>query len=140
MFLNSRDMKKERRNCMQDCRIVAAKDIKVFLRKRYTIYSLVVFPIIIGIGLPFALNFVISRQGALLSTQHLTDLMNAFAFFFAIGASVIPTLLASYCCWSRGYSLRNSNFIHLFYWISYNYTRITGIQNIRLNSFCVYII
>ena len=27
--------------------IVAAKDIRVFLRKRYTIYSLVVFPIII---------------------------------------------------------------------------------------------
>jgi ABC-type Na+ efflux pump permease subunit len=42
------------------------------------------------------LNFVISRQGALLRTQHLTDLMSAFAFFFAIGASVIPTLLASY--------------------------------------------
>jgi ABC-type Na+ efflux pump permease subunit len=39
---------------------------------------------------------VISKQGALLSTQHLTDLMSAFAFFFAIGASVIPTLLASY--------------------------------------------
>ena len=75
---------------------VAAKDIRVFLRKKYTIYSLVVFPIIIGIGLPFVLNFVISRQGALLRTQHLTDLMNAFAFFFAIGASLIPTLLASY--------------------------------------------
>jgi ABC-2 type transport system permease protein len=76
--------------------IVAAKDIKVFLRKRYTIYSLIVFPVIIGIGLPFVLHFVISRQGTLLRTQHLTDLMNAFAFFFAIGASLIPTLLASY--------------------------------------------
>jgi ABC-2 type transport system permease protein len=42
------------------------------------------------------LRIVISRQGALLNTQHLTDLMNAFAFFFAIGASLIPTLLASY--------------------------------------------
>jgi len=69
---------------------------KVFLRKRYTLYSLVVFPVIIGIGLPFVLYLVISRQGALLSTQHLTDLMNAFSFFFAIGASAIPTLLASY--------------------------------------------
>jgi ABC-2 type transport system permease protein len=76
--------------------IVAAKDIRVFLRKRYTIYSLVVFPIIIGIGLPFALHLVITRQGALVGIQHLTDLMSAFAFFFAIGASLIPTLLASY--------------------------------------------
>jgi ABC-2 type transport system permease protein len=76
--------------------IVAAKDIKVFLRKRYTVYSLVVFPIIIGIGLPLVLNLVLSRQGSPLGAQHLTELMNAFAFFFAIGASLIPTLLASY--------------------------------------------
>jgi ABC-2 type transport system permease protein len=76
--------------------IVAAKDMRVFLRKRYTLYSLVVFPIIIGIGLPSVLHLVISRQGALLSTQHLTDLMNAFSFFFVIGSSAIPTLLASY--------------------------------------------
>ncbi len=76
--------------------IIAAKDVKVFLRKRYTIYSLVVFPIIIGVGLPFVLRLVIARQGAILSAQHLIDLMSAFAFFFAIGASLIPTLLASY--------------------------------------------
>ena len=76
-------------------RIVAAKDIKVFLRKRYTLYSLVVFPVIIGIGLPLVLRFVIARQGALIGT-HLTDLMTAFAFFFVIGASIIPTTLAAY--------------------------------------------
>jgi ABC-type Na+ efflux pump permease subunit len=49
--------------------IVAAKDIRVFLRKRYTMHSLVVFPIIIGIGLPFVLHFVIAGQGALLGTR-----------------------------------------------------------------------
>jgi ABC-2 type transport system permease protein len=75
--------------------IVAAKDIKVFFRKRYTLYSLVVFPVIIGIGLPFVLHLVITRQGAAIAPR-LTDLMNAFSFFFAIGASLIPTLLASY--------------------------------------------
>ena len=75
--------------------IVAAKDIKVFFRKRYTLYSLVVFPVIIGIGLPFVLHLVITRQGAAIAPR-LTDLMSAFAFFFAIGASLIPTLLASY--------------------------------------------
>ena len=42
--------------------IVATKDIRVFLRKRYTIYSLVVFPVIIGIGLPFVLHLVITRR------------------------------------------------------------------------------
>jgi ABC-2 type transport system permease protein len=76
--------------------IVASKDIRVFLRKRYTLYSMVIFPMVVGIGLPVVLYLVISRQGALLGTQHLTDLMNAFSFFFVIGASAIPTLLASY--------------------------------------------
>jgi ABC-2 type transport system permease protein len=73
--------------------IVAAKDMRVFLRKRYTIYSLVIFPVVIGIGLPFVLHFVVGRGAGV---QHLADLMNAFAFFFAIGASLIPTVLASY--------------------------------------------
>ncbi len=72
--------------------IVAAKDIRVFLRKRYTLYSLVVFPVIIGIGLPFVLRMVVSKGGEL----RLTDLMSAFAFFFVIGSAAIPTLLASY--------------------------------------------
>jgi ABC-2 type transport system permease protein len=72
--------------------IVAAKDIKVFLRKRYTIVSLVVFPVIIGVGLPYVLHLVVSKGG----TVRLPDLMNAFAFFFVIGSSLIPTTLASY--------------------------------------------
>jgi len=75
--------------------IVAAKDMRVFLRKRQTTYSLVVFPVIIGIGLPLVLDYVIAKQGAQLGI-HVTDLLNAFAFFFAIGASIIPALLASY--------------------------------------------
>jgi len=75
--------------------LVAAKDIKVFFRKRYTIYSLLIFPIIIGIGLPLVLSRVAGKAGAI-PTGRLPDLMNAFAFFFAIGASAIPTLLASY--------------------------------------------
>lgn len=75
--------------------LVAAKDIKVFFRKRYTLYSLVIFPVIIGIGLPLVLHSVIVKQGAQVGPR-LTDLMNAFAFFFAIGASAIPTTLAAY--------------------------------------------
>jgi ABC-2 type transport system permease protein len=76
--------------------IVAAKDIRVTLRRRYTIYSLVVFPVIIGIGLPFVLRYVAGRLGTSQGTVHLTDVMNAFAFFFVIGSSIIPKVLASY--------------------------------------------
>ena len=42
--------------------IVAVKDIKVLLRKRYVLYSITVFPLIIGIGLPFVLRSVVSRR------------------------------------------------------------------------------
>ncbi len=72
--------------------IVAARDIKETLRRRYTIYSLVVFPAIIGIGLPLLLRLIVVRR----APQVLPNLMNAFAFFFVIGASVLPTTLASY--------------------------------------------
>ncbi len=75
--------------------IVATKDIRVFLRKRYAIYSMVLFPLIVGIGLPLVLRFAGARHGGLKGAELLT-IMNAFSFFFIIGASSLPTVLASY--------------------------------------------
>ncbi|MGA3094695.1 MAG: ABC transporter permease subunit [Dehalococcoidales bacterium] len=75
--------------------IVAAKDMKVFLRKKYVVYSLVIFPLLMGIGLPFVLSFVGHKQGGLQGAV-LLNRMNAFSFFFLIGAVMLPTLLASY--------------------------------------------
>jgi len=75
--------------------IVAAKDMRVFLRKKYAIYSIVLFPLIVGIGLPLVLRFVGAKQGGLSSTR-LPVLMNAFSFFFMMGAASLPTVLASY--------------------------------------------
>ncbi len=75
--------------------IVATKDMRVLLRKRYAVNSLIIFPVIIGIGLPFVLRFAGARQGGLHGAQLLT-IMNAFSFFFIIGASSLPTVLASY--------------------------------------------
>jgi len=75
--------------------IVATKDMRVFLRKKYAIYSLVLFPLIVSVGLPLVLRFAGARQGGL-STTRLPILMNAFSFFFLLGAASLPTLLASY--------------------------------------------
>jgi ABC-2 type transport system permease protein len=75
--------------------IVAAKDIRVFLRRKSAIYSLVLFPIIVAIGLPLVLRFAGARQGGLSSTR-LPILMNSFSFFFLIGAAMLPIVLASY--------------------------------------------
>lgn len=75
--------------------IVAAKDMKIFLRKKYAIYSLVLFPLIVSIGLPLVLHFVGARLGGISSTQ-LPIRMDAFSFFFLVGAAGLPTILASY--------------------------------------------
>jgi ABC-type Na+ efflux pump permease subunit len=75
--------------------IVAAKDIRVFVRKRYALYSLVLFPLIIGIGLPLVLKFAGARQGGIGSAE-LPIILNAFSFFFIIPAAMLPTVLASY--------------------------------------------
>jgi ABC-2 type transport system permease protein len=75
--------------------IVAAKDMRVFVRKGYAIYSLVLLPLIIGIGLPFVLRYVGARQESLRGVL-LPAIMNAFSFFFTILATLLPSLLASY--------------------------------------------
>jgi ABC-2 type transport system permease protein len=75
--------------------IVATKDMRVFIRKRYAVYSLVLFPLIVGIGLPLVLRFVGARQGGL-SSARLPIIINAFSFFYLIGAATLPTVLASY--------------------------------------------
>ena len=74
---------------------VATKDMKVFVRKKYAMYSMVLFPLIIGIVLPLVLRFARANQGGLTNTQ-LPILMDAFSFFFMIGAALLPTILASY--------------------------------------------
>ncbi len=75
--------------------IVATKDMRVFLRKRSAVNSLVLFPLIVGIGLPLVLRFAGARHGGLSSAQ-LPIIMNAFSFFFIIGSALLPTVLASY--------------------------------------------
>jgi ABC-2 type transport system permease protein len=75
--------------------IITLKDIKVVLRKRYAIYSLVAFAIIISIGLPVVLHLVITRHAGA-GNIRVVDLMNAFSFFYVLGGAMLPTLLASY--------------------------------------------
>jgi ABC-2 type transport system permease protein len=75
--------------------IVAAKDMRVFARKKYAVNSMVIFSLIVGIGLPLVLRFAGARQGGLHGALLIT-IMNALSFFFVIGAALMPTTLASY--------------------------------------------
>ena len=75
--------------------IIATKDMRIFLRKKYAIYSMVLFPLVVSVGLPLVLRFAGARHGGLSSAQ-LPIIMNSFSFFFLIGAASLPTVLASY--------------------------------------------
>jgi ABC-type Na+ efflux pump permease subunit len=75
--------------------VVATKDLRVLLRKKYALYSLIIFPLIVGIGLPLVIHFARAKQGGFSSTQ-LPTIMDAFSFFFLIGSCSLPTVLASY--------------------------------------------
>lgn len=74
--------------------IIARKDIKIVLKKRYVLFSLVGFAIIISIGLSVVLHTVVSRAGP--ASARLSDFLNAFSFFYVVGAGLLPTLIASY--------------------------------------------
>jgi ABC-2 type transport system permease protein len=75
--------------------IIATKDMKVLLRKKYALYAMILFPLFIGVGLPLILHFTRAKQGGIGSAQ-LPTVLDAFSFFYLIGAAGLPTVLASY--------------------------------------------
>ena len=75
--------------------IIAAKDLKVIMRKRSIRYTLVVLPVLLAILFPLVIRFVLNK-GTVIPAPVLTGLLNAFSFFFVIVAALIPTPIASY--------------------------------------------
>jgi ABC-2 type transport system permease protein len=73
---------------------IAAKDFSIFRKKKYVLYSLVSFPLIISILLPAVIQLLISRKG--LPSVGVVILLDAFSFFFIILAVILPVTLASY--------------------------------------------
>jgi len=74
--------------------VIAGKDFATFRTKRYIIYSLVVLPLFVSIGLPLVVSFVIQRGAAPL--PHIISVLNAFSFFFVIVAGVLPLSIGAY--------------------------------------------
>jgi len=73
---------------------VAAKDLKVFIRKRSILYSTIYFPLIVSVGLPILVYFLGARNGGF--TARLSILLPAFSFLFILIAVILPTYIASY--------------------------------------------
>ncbi len=74
--------------------VIARKDFATFRTKRYIIYSLVVLPLFVSIGLPLVVSFVI--RNAATPLPHIISVLNAFSFFFVIVAGVLPISIGAY--------------------------------------------
>ena len=82
--------------------IVTRKDLSVFRKNKYVLYSLVAMPIILGVVLPvifiFALNTEISSD-ALTHEQVLaavTQIVGLATMYFVLIPSILPSIIASY--------------------------------------------
>lgn len=73
---------------------IAGKDFKVIRRKKSLLYTLIAFPLVVSLGLPAVVLWVVQSGSATYS--QLIPLIYSLSFFFVIVTAVITTALASY--------------------------------------------
>jgi ABC-2 type transport system permease protein len=78
--------------------IIAAKELSIFRKKKSIFYSVIIFPLFVSVGLPYLIHFILVRSGPITpdTLAGLLTVIDAFAFFFIIGAATLPTAIASY--------------------------------------------
>jgi ABC-type Na+ efflux pump permease subunit len=75
--------------------IIAAKDFKVFIRKRMVLYTAVILPLLLSVLFPLVIEFSGRKSGGI-PASYLPTLLDAFAWFFVIIPAIIPAPIASY--------------------------------------------
>jgi hypothetical protein len=76
--------------------IIAAKDFKIFSKKKYIIYSLVAVPLIVAFLLPLVIYYAeYGKGGTRLAPAELLILLPAFLSFYLILAGMVPNTIAS---------------------------------------------
>jgi ABC-2 type transport system permease protein len=73
---------------------ITTKDIGLFIKKKLILYSALILPLVLSIGLPMIAWYVTNNGNV--PVQLLFPIFNAFSFFFLILAAVIPTVIGSY--------------------------------------------
>ncbi len=74
---------------------VAAKDFKIFRKKKGIIYSIVGFELFISIGFPLILRYSGAKTGGIPAAA-LPGIIDSFSFWYVIGAAILPTSVAAY--------------------------------------------
>jgi ABC-2 type transport system permease protein len=73
---------------------ITTKDIGLFIKKKLILYSALILPLALSIGLPMIAWYVTNNRNV--PVQLLFPIFNAFSFFFLVLAAVIPTVIGSY--------------------------------------------
>lgn len=80
--------------------IVTQKDLSVFKKNKYVLYSLVAMPIIMGVVLPVIFIFALNSQVATLPHVQLlaaaNQVVNIATMYLILIASILPSIIASY--------------------------------------------
>ena len=71
---------------------IATKDFNIFMKKKRILYTLIILPLLLSVGLPLT---VMSLAGSA-ETADIIALLNAFSYFYIIMAYILPSTLASY--------------------------------------------
>jgi ABC-2 type transport system permease protein len=73
---------------------ITTKDIRLFIKKKWILYSALILPLTLSIGLPMIAWYVLYHRNV--QAPVLFPIFNAFSFFFLILAAIIPTVIGSY--------------------------------------------
>lgn len=80
--------------------IVTQKDLSVFRKNKYILYSIIAMPIVIGVVLPVVFIFALGAQSAQLTHGQLVAAANQIAnlgtMYFVLIPSILPSIIASY--------------------------------------------
>jgi ABC-2 type transport system permease protein len=72
---------------------IASKDFKTFTKRITIIYTIVVFEVLVSIALPLLVRYISSKAGR---AAVLPNFIDAFSYWFVIGAALLPVTIASY--------------------------------------------
>ncbi len=76
--------------------IVARHDMALIRRRRGLIAGLIAYPLGVGLGFPALVAYIVATSPAAGLGSYLPGLINAFGFWFVIGAASVPTSIAAY--------------------------------------------
>ena len=80
--------------------IVTSKDLSVFRKNKYILYSLVAMPLLLGIILPIVFIFALDAEASLLTKDQLTEaaktMTNLGSTYFVIIPAALASIIGSY--------------------------------------------